>query len=316
MPANTNRRRFFKDTAVTAAGLLLGNNLMGNSEKSPASAHLHVNPSPYNLMEEVKKYRKIDTHLHVNLYNSSSEEQVMNYADRMGIEKLIISRPVVEGEGKPDQFIGYNSMILEMMKKHPGRFLGQVTVNAVYQKESLEEIKRCIDLGMVGLKVYHQVKINDPLFFPIIEKFIDLKMIILMHANCQLGVGGYRMKYDQKGEPNVSIPEDFVDAAKRYPEAMFQFAHIGGGGDWEYECKLIKDYPNIYVDTSGSNNEENMIDFALQTLGEDRLFFGSDNSYYQGVGKVFASSFTDVQKKKIFFDNYAKVLKKGGHYVD
>ena len=75
---------------------------------------------------------------------------------------------------------------------------------------------------MVGLKVYIQVKINDPLYYPIIEKCIDLNMIILMHAECQLGVGGYRMKYDIKNRPNASIAEDFVDIAKRYPEAMLQ----------------------------------------------------------------------------------------------
>ena len=95
-------------------------------------------------------------------------------------------------------------------------------------------------------------------------------MIILMHAECQLGVGGYRMKYDINRPPSTSIPEDFVDIAARYPEAMFQYAHIGGGFDWEYACKLLKASPNVWVDTSGSNNEEYMIDFALETLGEDR----------------------------------------------
>ena len=55
---------------------------------------------------------------------------------------------------------------------------------------------------------------------------------------------------------------------------------------------------------------------SLQHLGEDRLFFASDHSFYQGVGKIFASNLTESQKKKIFFDNYAKVLKKGGHNVN
>jgi uncharacterized protein len=310
MPSKTDRREFFKDTMLSAGGILLGKSLMGYSAVSETGI------SPYYLMDEVNKYRKIDCHIHINLYNPSSEEQIMDYSDRLGIDKVVLSRPVTEGEGAPEQVIEYNNMIISMMKKYPKRVLGQVFVNPRYPKESLEEIKRCIDQGMIGLKLYHQAKINDPLLYPIIEKFIDLKMMILMHAECQLGIAGYRMKYDQKARPNASTPEDFVDAAKRYPEAMFQFAHIGGGGDWEYECKMIRDYPNIYVDTSGSNNEENMIDFALQYLGEDRLFFASDNSFYQGVGKVFASNLTDFQKKKLFFDNYAKILKKGGYDVN
>jgi predicted TIM-barrel fold metal-dependent hydrolase len=193
--------------------------------------------------------------------------------------------------------------------------MGQVTLNPLYKKESLEEIARCVDQGMVGIKVYYQVKLNDPLFYPIIEKSIDLKMIILMHANCQLGMAGYRMKYDTHLNPNTSLPEDFVDAAKRYPEAILQYAHTGGGGDWEYACKMFRDYPNIYVDTSGSNNEANMIDFALKYLGEDRLFFGTDSSYYQGVGNILSSEMNEVQKRKIFFGNYNSVLRKGGRDV-
>jgi predicted TIM-barrel fold metal-dependent hydrolase len=170
---------------------------------------------------------------------------------------------------------------------------------------------------MIGPReLYYQVKINDPSYYPVIEKLIDMKMIIFSHAECQLGVGGYRMKYKGNKQPNTSIPEDFVDIANRYPEGMFQYAHIGGGGDWEYECKLFRDHPNIYVDTSGSNNAENMIDFAIENLGENRLFFGSDNSYYQSVGKILAANLSEQQLKKIFFDNYNNLLKKGGRNVN
>ena len=133
------------------------------------------------------------------------------------------------------------------MKQFPDRFIGFFTLNPRYPKESMEEIKRCVDLGMAGYKGYTQVKINDPLYYPIIEKLIDLKMIVFMHTFCQLGMGGYRMKYDIGRFPNTTLPEDMVEAAKRYPEAMFHFAHIAGGGDWEYECKMLKECPNIYV---------------------------------------------------------------------
>jgi predicted TIM-barrel fold metal-dependent hydrolase len=308
MPKKINRRNFFASAAVTGAGLMLGSKLVScTSKEQPVTAS-------FDIMKEVMKYRKIDAHEHTDLYHGGPEVQI-DYADRLGIEKLVISRPIVEGKGTPEEFRKLNDIVLKAMKQYPDRILGQLTLNPIYQKESLEEIKRCIDQGMVGLKVYYQVKINDPLFYPIIEKFIDLKMIILMHANCQLGMGGYRMKYDTHESPNTSIPDDFVDIAKRYPEAMFQYAHIGGGGDWEYACKAFKDYPNIYVDTSGSNNEGNLIDFAVKYLGEDRLFFGTDSSYYQGVGNIIASDLTEDQRKKIFFDNYNEVLRKGGKNV-
>lgn len=308
MAQRMNRRKFFANTALSSAGLVLGTSLAGcNRTKEPEI-------SVFNIMSEVKKYRKIDAHEHVDLYHGGPDVQV-DYADRLGIDKLIISKPVVTQTATPDDFREANDHVLRAMKLYPDRILGQVTFNPAYKKESLEEIHRCVDQGMVGIKVYYQVKLNDPLFYPFIEKSIDLKMLILMHANCQLGMAGYRMKYDTHLNPNTSLPEDFVEVAKRYPGAMFQYAHLGGGGDWEYACKLFKDYPGIYVDTSGSNNEANMVDFALKCLGEDRLLFGTDGSYFQAVGNILSSEMNEVQKKKIFFENYNSILRKGGRDV-
>ena len=317
MSSPINRRKFVTGTALSAASLLLSERLMAvhQTDTAPTSLSNAIAPSSYNLMKDVMKFRKIDSHVHAHLFDGGPEGNIA-FAERLGIDKMFISLPAYHGEGTPKEFRSFNDLMLKCMKQYPDRLIGQFTANAIYQKESLEEIKRCVDLGMVGLKVYTQLKINDPLFYPVIEKMIDLKMIIHMHAYAQLGLGGYRMKYDIGIRPQTSIPDDFVEIAKRYPEAMFQYAHIGGGGDWEYACKSFVHYPNIYVDTSGSNNAENMIDSAMKLLGEDRLFFGSDNCYYQSVGKILASNLTEKQKKKVFFDNYNTILRRSGRNVD
>lgn len=313
-----NRRNFVTRGGACMAGMLMGSPLAGKAtpDWQQAEETASSGMQSYNLMKEVMKYRKIDVHAHIYWTDDSPETQ-LDYGRRLGISKQVISRYLDVMPGTPEQFREFNDLTIKAIKKYPDQLLGGFVLNPVYQKESLEEIKRCTDAGMIGPgELYYQVKINDPKYFPIIEKLIDLKMIIHSHAECQLGVGGYRMKYNGHKQPNTSIPEDFVDIAKRYPEGIFQYAHIGMGGDWEYECKLFRDYPNIYVDTSGSNNAENMIDFAVEHLGEDRLFFASDNSYYQGVGRVLSANLNDQQKQKIFFDNYNNLLKKGGRGVD
>lgn len=309
-----NRRKFFTRTALSAAALAGGQGLAALASPGPAPAREQQAAGRYDLMQELRKYRKLDSHIHVNLFHGGPEEN-LKAADRLGIERMFLSRPVNTGLGTPAQFRESNDLVMQAVRKYPDRFSGQMTVNVQYPKEALEEIKRCVDLGMVGLKVYTQVKINDPLFYPVIEKMADLKMIIHMHAYAQLGLGGYRMKYDVKSLPNTSIPEDFADIAKRYPEALFQYAHIGAGGDWEYVCKMLKGYRNVYVDSSGSSNDEYMLDFAVRELGEDRIFFGSDNFYFQAVGRVLACGLSEAQKKKIFFDNYNAVLKRSGHAI-
>jgi predicted TIM-barrel fold metal-dependent hydrolase len=304
-----SRRIFFKNASIAAAGIVLSEKLDTLQPVETSST------ASYYILKEVSKYRKIDAHEHVGL--SGTIEYQIDMADRLGIEKLVVSKIISADSGykaTPEEFRACNDEVLKVMKKYPDRYMGWCFINPVFGKESIEEINRCVGDGMIGLKVYNQVKINDPLFYPVIEKMTDLNMIILMHAHCGLGVGGKRTKYAIV-QPNASIPEDFAEAAERYPEAMFQYAHTGGGGDWQYACKMLKDCRNVYIDTSGSNNEGNMVDYALDYFGEDRLFFGTDSSYYQGIGTILSSKLTDIQKSKIFFDNFNGVLKRSGNNI-
>jgi predicted TIM-barrel fold metal-dependent hydrolase len=302
-----SRRSFVAHSAISTAGLMLGTSFLNaNATEERQDA--------YNLMREVAKYRKLDAYATSDLSEQNLHRQ-LDFADRLGIEKLFTATPMTTIKATPQEFRELNDKVHKAMKKYPNRLIGQFTLNPIYEKESLEEISRCVDMGMTGTRLYNQVKINDPLYYPIIEKLSELKILLFMHGECQLGVGGYRMKYDANKLPSTSTPEDFADAASRYPEAIFQFAHIGGGSDWECMCKTFEHHPNIYVDTGGSNNEENMIDFALQYLGEDRLFFGTDSSFYQSVGKILSSNLTESQLKKLFFDNYNSVLRRGGFGV-
>lgn len=316
--------------AGSASGILLGGGLLQaaaaempaeNAVDTPTFAESGVQ-SPMGIgsdaearIKKMMSYRKLDAHVHLGLSNDPPEVNV-DFAERLGIDRMFLSKPVTRGPGRPEDFRACNDVILKAMKRYPDRLSGMLTLNPQFPKESLEEIRRCTGEGMTGIKVYYQVKISDPLFYPIIEKAIELKMIILMHAEASLGIAGYRMKYDQHIKPMVSRPEDFIIAATRYPEAMLQYAHTGGGPDWEYACKALRSFPNVYLDVSGSNNENNMVAFAVKTLGVERVLFGSDNMYYQSVGKIMDARLTEEDKRKIFFDNYNNILKKGGHHVD
>lgn len=301
------RRDFTKGLMLSSAAFMLPG--------SSAAQERNSRDSDFDLMKEVRKYRKIDAYATSN-FTPENLQYHLEFADRLGIGKMFIANPMTEIELSPAEFKALNDKVVKAVRQFPDKLVGQLTINPLFKKQSLDEINRCLDLGMTGTRLYHQVKINDSIYDPIIEKLASHNLIIFVHGECQMGVGGYKMKYDVKKRPTISTPDDFAEVARRFPEAMFQFAHLGGGSDWECMCKTFADIPNIYVDTGGSNNEENMIDFALQHLGEERLIFGTDNSFYQSVGKIMASGLTEVQKKKIFFDNYQKILKKGGFHVD
>lgn len=315
MAKTISRREFALRSALVAGGVLTSVKLNAGFTKQ-GYEEIAERPAPvYNLMAELKKYRKIDAYANAS-QNSAQAEAQIRFADRLNIEKLIIAVPVATTMGGSQKDIReYNDKVARAIRAYPDRLLGQLTVNPLDFKTAEEEIKRGIDAGMVGMKLFNHVKVNHPSVFPVVEKFLEHKMIIHVHGESQIGVGGYRMKYDVKNNPGISVPEDFTDIAQRYPEAMFQYAHIGGGSDWEYACKCFVNYPNIYVDTGGSNNEENMIAFAVEQLGENRVFFGCDGSFYQGVGKILSSGITENQKKKVFFDNYNNMLKKSDNSI-
>jgi predicted TIM-barrel fold metal-dependent hydrolase len=307
MEKNITRRKFLADSSLSTAGLIIGSKFSGSlSMREPGI-------SSYDIMKEVMKYRKFDAHAHLNFSADPAGEQ-LRFADRLGIERLSVSRPVTGDIGTNEDVVRCNDLIIKAVKSHPDRFIGFFTLIPTFVRESMDELKRCVDAGMSGYKGYLQVKVNHPSYYPVIEKLIDLKMICFMHAYLGLGRGGYRTGYGNI-YPNETTPEDMIEVAKRYPEADFQWAHIGAGGDWEYQCKALSPYPNIYVDTSGSNNEAGMMDYALRYIGEDRLLYGSDGSYYQGISKILAEGYREDQLKKIFFDNYNKLLGKGGRNV-
>lgn len=308
-----NRRKFVYKSLAGTLGMSIGGHFLNGIRPNEEKTSPYSSDEPHrDYMQMVKRYRKIDAHAHV--YFTTSMEGMVDYCERLGIDRLMVSNYLKPNmKGTPEEFRANNDSVIELMKQYPRLLIGTIVLNPYYQKESLEEIDRCRDAGMIGLgELYNQTKISDPLYCPVIEKCIDYNWNIMMHS----GLRGTTVHYRLNEPENVSTPEDFTAVAKRYPEGMFQYAHLAGGIDWEYACKALKDYPNVFVDLGGSNNAANIVDFALEELGEDRLVFSTDNSFYQGVGQMFSANLTESQREKIFFGNIYSRLKKGGYYVD
>jgi hypothetical protein len=306
---------------------------LASAGAAPIFAGWKAAPQPervYDVRAAIHRYRKLDSHNHI----FGDPGRVIAAADRLEIEKIAISVPITNPrqEATPEAFRACNDRVLKAMKDFPGRFLGQCFINPRYQRESLEEIDRCLDAGMIGLgELYTQVRINDPQYFPIIERCIELKAPVMCH--CADNRKDYRalnptaasrpndFEADNRRDfrdpdvPNVSRPADFVEAGKRYPEAMLISGHIGGGGDWEFYCKTLRSAPTVFADTSGSVTDEGMVDFAVKCLGVRRLLFATDQNFETGVGKILAAQLTEEERHQIFFDNFNEILKKRSNHA-
>src|SRR4051812_22368478 len=96
-----------------------------------------------------------DAHCHPNTEGPTPAarlEKVLNYADRVGIERLCIfmTRPW-DAHPSPELMRSTNDNILAMVRAHSDRVFGFVYLNPQHGKESLQELERCVADGpMVG----------------------------------------------------------------------------------------------------------------------------------------------------------------------
>lgn len=253
--------------------------------------------------------RKIDIHNHVMQAvqqpnaNWRDVEQIVATAEFLGIERLCCSHPITGGAlAEIDAVRGANDSVLAAMRRYPERIAGFCFVQPGNGRQALEEIDRCLDQGMIGVKLYNQFKFSNPLVFPVAEKCIDAKIPCLGHS------AHLTDSRSQTSQPNTSDSLDFCQLSGRYPELMLILGHINGGGDWEWAIKGLRDCPNVFVDTSGSVLEEDTIEMCVRELGVERILFATDMTMEGGVGKILSANISPEQRADIFWRNAQKIF--------
>lgn len=263
------------------------------------------------LPEGWRTLRKIDAHNHLFTplqrpnADWSEVENLLEAADALGIEQLLCSRPVVGGALADIALVReMNDTILTAMRRHPQRIRGYCFVQPGNGPAALEEIERCCDAGMVGVKLYNQYKYDDPLVFPIAERCIQKRILLLGHS------GFVTDPRTLAAQPRISHAGDFGALSRRYPELMLILGHVNGGGDWEWTLRTLRDFPNVHVDTSGSVLEDDTLGDCVRMLGVERVLFATDATIEGGVGKVLAADLTDAQRAAIFHGNLQRLLER------
>ena len=130
---NVDRRKFVTRSAAGAAGMILGSRLTsaapGRTKEEDATSPV----AKYDVMKEVKKYRKIDAHAHIYFTDNSPQEQ-LDFGERLAIDKQVISRYLSVMPGTPEQFRKYNYLTIKAIKKYPDHLLGGFVLNPTYKK--------------------------------------------------------------------------------------------------------------------------------------------------------------------------------------
>lgn len=261
---------------------------------------------------------KIDVHCHIELLPAGrhrvdykdhdwrpSADLLVACADTLGITECWCSSPITAGRMAPiEEVRAENDMILAGMARHPDRIRGLCFV--IPGPDAIPELERCLDAGMIGIKLYNQYRINDPIVRPIIELAVERRVPILEHA-------GAPNPEHKGGQPLISHGIHFAEVNDRYPNAIIYHAHMGGGGDWEYTIRALRDCsPNLYIDVSGSNLDDDQVGFAVEEMGAEQILFGTDGTMAGCVGKVIDADITDEARQMIWWDNAARILSAQG----
>jgi hypothetical protein len=91
---------------------------------------------------------------------------------------------------------------------------------------------------------------------------------------------------------------------------MLICGHVGGGGDWQWTIKALRNAPTVCLDTSGSVVDDGIVEMAVRVLGTDRVLFACDNSMTAGMGKMIGADLPEADKQKILGGNMAGILSK------
>ncbi len=178
----------------------------------------------------------------------------------------------VPGPPHPDKC---NDYIASVVRSDPGRFVGFGSVNPLYKgtAAAVEEIERCVELGLSGLKLYpmyqHWAPNDRELGFPIFEKAAELDLPVMVHQ-----AGSTRI--DARME--LGRPALLDDIGREFGELRVIIAHCGL--PWVDEAMfLLTKHPNFYADLS----------YRIATITRPELFrwLASLEAYFVPLDKLF-----------------------------
>jgi predicted TIM-barrel fold metal-dependent hydrolase len=171
-----------------------------------------------------------------------------------------------------------NSFLLRLQSKHPSLIRGYAVVNPNFTDHALGELTRCLDAGMIGVKLAASRRASDPLLDPICRMAGERGVPVLHH------IWQHRRREYPGQEASDAVELGIL--AARHPHVSFLLAHIGGGGDWIHSLAALRNVPNVLVDLSGSGVDGGMLEACVQAVGVGRLVWGCDLTIDTGWAKL------------------------------
>jgi predicted TIM-barrel fold metal-dependent hydrolase len=208
------------------------------------------------LAQDVEGLRLFDAHVHLGLHDPAglqvTEEEALAALEQVGSRALIF--PLKE----PGGYSTANAHMLELVREQPDRLRALCRLDPA--AAPLEEAQRCLDAGACGLKLHPRGEafaLLDERLDDVFELADDRRLPVMIHA----GVG----------DPEVGVQA--LERAGRHPGARLILAHCGVGA-FEYVVPRVREFDNVYFDTSWWNPADLWALFRM--VPSDRILYASD----------------------------------------
>ena len=180
---------------------------------------------------------------------------------------------------------GGNETLAQCISSHPDLFCGFAHHNLA-EPDAAETLQYAMDeLHLVGYKCLGPlttIPFESPQLKPFWTILAEKKAPVLIHFGVLGGPGG------TVSHPRIN-PLSLAQVAQTYPDIPFVIPHFGAGYFQEL-LHLAWSSPNIYIDTSGSNDWirwcpypltlKDLFAKSLDTVGPERIIFGTDSSWF------------------------------------
>ncbi len=181
----------------------------------------------------------------------------------------------------------------EAVRTYPERFYGYFMLNPL-AGDALQRARRAFEeLGLQGVCLFpamHKFSVQDERLAPLYKLVAEASdRVVFVHmGTLTVGVRN-KLGLPSRFDMSFSNPMDLQLIASEYPDVKFVIPHFGAGYFRE-ALMLASIAPNVYLDTSSSNNWtrymlpqptlSEVFARALDVVGPNRLLFGSDSSFF------------------------------------
>ncbi|MGE4565289.1 MAG: amidohydrolase family protein [Victivallaceae bacterium] len=254
------------------------------------------------------RFHAVDMHNHLwtgpqpGLADPAAVERLLHAADLLGIERIGISNPITAETVTAEEIKLANDVTLDAMNQSR-RFFGFVFVDPRDPETAVAEIDRCAKLGMAGVKLYHQLLVCDEAQRPVMEAAAQWGIPVLMHAGLVTDPDTISR------QPRLSHAGHFLKALDMFPDTTLIQAHIGGGGDWEWNLRVLDGIKSdrYFIDLGGSVCDANIVRRTIDAVGASRVLFATDMSMEEGVAKLDAAKLDEPELEKILSGNWRRI---------